>query len=65
MSRTNKYYLPQAVAVAERRLEKLHLRQRIAVIDEQLLALEAFKYWYPSHRADDEQPCALHTAALP
>lgn len=65
MSRTSKYYLPQAIANTERKLRELHLQQEIEIIDRQLELLASFKSLYSSRRADDEQPCALHTAALP
>jgi len=65
MSRTSKYYLPQAIANTERKLAELHLQQEIEVIDRKLDMLASFKSLYPARRADDVQPCALHTAALP
>jgi hypothetical protein len=66
MSRTGKYYLPNAIKRTELKLEALHLQQEIAEIDHKLEILKSCKSLYPPHKADDdEQPCALHTAALP
>ena len=51
----------QLLVKAETRVIEL----KIILIDAQLKALSDMRRLYPAHRADDEQPYALHTAALP
>jgi hypothetical protein len=50
---------------AENRVVELKMMQQIKDIDAKLKALDEMRAWYPPHRADDEQPCALHTQHFP
>ena len=70
MTNTKTYWLKQGMQRAEarvkraqRRIAEVALRQQIEEINRQLAAIEAFRRWYPPHRADDDkQPCAVHSA---
>ena len=55
----------QAVVRAQRKLEELQLRKAINDIDVQLKLLRTMKMLHPPRRADDAQPCAVHSAPLP
>jgi len=51
----------QLLVKAETRVIEL----KIILIEAQLKALADMRRLYPTHRAAEEQPYALHTAALP
>ena len=52
------YWLDKSIARAERKLEMLHIRQKINDIDMKLQLLSK----YAPQKADEEQPSVVHTA---
>ena len=60
--------IDKQIAKVERQLEKLKVRRALSEVNEQLRKLKRICKLYPPHRVDDsrddDQPCALHTAAL-
>ena len=60
--------IDKQIAKVERQLEELKVRRELWEVNDQLSKLKRMRELYPPHRVDDsrddDQPCALHTAAL-